>query len=596
MTRSERSVTGCRWFLAAAVLLASVAVQPPAAAQPTVFTDIAGDVFEADIEWMIDQGALTAADSLPAPNSGLFNPHDSIVPSDLSVWLGRLDDSTTDLSGGQGQIPSGTWLSRVQAAYVMAEYFDLLPHTDTDHPFTDMGTYSVADNQSVDALYDAEIAYGYGTTYDPGGDFSRGQAAAMLHRGFGITQTFPLEDCDVPWSNRQLVGGVCVEACPLSDGLIPYYDADGEVTNCNDIGVCPFDQYGFDPDQFRPEMNFGPLWQAGPDETPAIAAGESHTLSRTALRCSGIWRNARQSFDDHCADGESRNNLSAAGDCIRFSLRVEAVVLGIDDSREFRSDCANRTFSNAGTWLPDDAVCASSDGAWHTITRPGIWSTLCERSPSDPDCDTSMADMGDWTVALDVSNFAQVGADGIWVDTPVQVSVTDWGDVTELILTLTAASPGYDSRPVQVGWSPPVYWTYWSSTWRDVYLMASAPPAADAVTVTVPRRSGPAPSDDVIEVNVADLADNGVITTYLATPSGYVNGQYFYSSVPFDQRFVNILRSDLLANDACPVGVDCSHPHQWPVEIVGEDARGCRPEGNNMSLRGNVGSGVVEGP
>ena len=395
MTRTERSVTGCRWFLAAAMLLALVAVQPPAAAQPTVFTDIAGDVFEADIEWMIDQGALTAADSLPTPGTGAFLPHDDIKPSHLSVWLGRLDDSTTDLSAGRGRIPSGLWLTRIQAAYVMAEYFGLLPHTDTDHPFSDMGSNSVADNRVVDALYDAGITIGFVSgTFGPGESLTRGQAAAMLHRGFSSAPVIPIEDCGAPWSGTQVVGGVCVEACSGAN-LIPQFDADGANNGCIDLGACPYDQYGFDPTQYRPTRNFGPLWQDGSPVTAAVAPGVPHTFTRTVARCSGIWREVRWLVDDHCADGRSESNIDPRGDCVQFSMSIEAAVPANTSGWRFVSlGCHNRSLPVEATWVTDDAVCSYADGQW-------------TRSYGNSNPQPTGIDIGEWTVALDVDNFVQ---------------------------------------------------------------------------------------------------------------------------------------------------------------------------------------------
>ena len=52
---------------------------------------------------------------------------------------------------------------------------------------------------------------------------------------------------------------------------------------------------------------------------------------------------------------------------------------------------------------------------------------------------------------------------------------------------------------------------------------------------------------------------------------------------------MEILRSQLLANDACPIGTDCTDPHQWPVQIVGDDARGC-------SVLGLVSGAALETP
>ena len=510
------------------MLLALVAVQPPAAAQSTVFTDMAGDVFEGDVQWMIDEGALTAADSIPDPNNGLFRPHERIASSVLSVWLGRLDDSTTDLPGGQGQIPSGRSLSRMEAAHVIAEYFDLLPHGSSDHPFTDMGTYSVADNRVVDAIYDAGITFGStGTTYDPGEAFSRGQAAAMLHRGFGITQTFPSEDCDVPWSNKQLVGGVCVEACPLSGGLLPYYDSDGVVLGCNSFGDCPYDLFGFDPDrlQYFNYRGFDPLWLGAPDVSP-VEAGQPSTVERTVLKCPDYWRTnpllAYTPIPHYCIWNEE--NLSSQGHCLQISMSVDAVMPAVTGSNpwEYRvSGCGHNRSASRPTWTQDDTVCSSSDAAWTAPYNPHGFAI-------------PVLDTGDWTITLD--ELTAPSNSRHYVDVPLLVNVTDWGDASHLRVTITAT-------PTYLSWSGTGVYAQWTRP-------GGASDRTDTIYMDIPRRSGLPPSDDTIDVNVAELASSS-------------------------QQYVDILRTELLANDTCPVGTDCSEPTEWPVDISDGDARSC---------------------
>ena len=136
--------------------------------------------------------------------------------------------------------------------------------------------------------------------------------------------------------------------------------------------------------------------------------------------------------------------------------------------------------------------------------------------------------------------------------------MTDWGDASHLRISVRATP----MTPDWIGGDVP----WWQPLWTGGVV----------TIVTVPRRSGPLPSDDGFEVNIADLADNGSRSTL------YVNGDYVgFSSL--DLRYAQILRSELLANDACPVGVDCTDPHQWPVEIVGAAARYCQPEGTGYS-------------
>ena len=366
----------------------------------------------------------------------------------------------------------------------------------------------------------------------------------------------PVTDCPA-WSGLQLVGGVCVEACPASLDMIPEFDADGQVNGCIVLGDCPYDQYNFDPTTYRPVRNFGPLWQDGPSITPPVAPGVPDTFTRTVARCSGIWRESRWRLDDHCADGRSESNVDARGDCVQFSLSIEAVAPSNDSYWIFTtSGCHNRSLPVADTWVATDAVCSSADGTWtHSRTCSSHPSFCAATAPTT-------VDTGQWTVALDVDNFIQ--REGSYnppfVDTPIIASITDWGDVSHLRVTLTATSPGYSQRREYLGGGVERF--YWRSHWTSYYALT------DSTTVIVPRRSGPPPSDDVIQVNVADVAALG----YDALPGVCCT---WTPRITNDHRFVNLLRSELLANDACEIGIDCSAPQQWPMELVGQHANGC---------------------
>ena len=353
----------------------------------------------------------------------------------------------------------------------------------------------------------------------------------------------PATDCPA-YSGQELVGGVCVDACPGAT-LIPQFDSDGQVTNCLALGNCPYDQYGFDPLTPFPHRNFGPLWQDAPPEATAVAVGTPGTFTRTVARCSGIFRTAQYWVIDHCASGGSMHNIHPDGDCIEFTMTVQAV-LPATNRRFTSTSCNNRYYEVRNTWTAADAVCTSSGGSWTGADPP-----------------PAGLDPGTWSVALDTDNFTQHAgsSDPPFVDVPVEVSVTDWGDASHLQVTIIAESPSYQAwrRPVVPG-GPEV--TFWYSEWRG----HSNPHLRHSISVRVPRRSGPPPTNDTVEVSVADTAELGV--TFSSDP-------WCFGCVVSDHRFVKILRSHLLANDACPIGTDCTDPHQWPMRLAGPHADKC---------------------
>lgn len=151
-----------------------------------------------------------------------------------------------------------------------------------------------------------------------------------------------------------------------------------------------------------------------------------------------------------------------------------------------------------------------------------------------------------------------------FVDTPIIVSITDWGDVSHLLVTITARSPYYSERREYLGGGVERF--YWRSHWGTYF-----PALTDSVTVTVPRRSGPPPTDDVVQVNIAEIAALGYDRTWTCCPRR--------KRITNDLRFVSLLRSELLSNDACEIGIDCSDPDQWPMYLEWDQLRaydGCR--------------------
>ena len=372
----------------------------------------------------------------------------------------------------------------------------------------------------------------------------------------------PLTECPVR-SGQELVNGVCVPAC--SADFIPQFDNDGQVTGCIPLGDCPFEMYGTTAADVarRGRFWFWPRWLDGPQDFSPVAVGESGTLTRRVAKCENIWN-----FDpfgaspggvpDSCIWRETNIGLSD-GDCLRFSIRVEAVVPEVEDTNNrwsyTVSGCgynasADRVASTSNPWMPDDRNCYSADGQWGTGF---CWMFCGGTQPTG-------IDTGDWTVTLGNLTEPRGGIFGDpYVDVPLEVEVTDWGDVSHLQIR------------VEVG-------AHQLVTSYDDRLVASFARARDCGSrcnytsraVTVPRRSGPIPADDVIEVNIGALDD---------LPNTARRGySYQYDriiTIGSNEQFVEILRSGLLANDACPVGTNCSDPNQWPMEIVGDDARQC---------------------
>ena len=248
------------------------------------------------------------------------------------------------------------------------------------------------------------------------------------------------------------------------------------------------------------------------------------------------------------------------GNCLSFSLTVEAVIPAVEADSAARawsftsSGCglnasAPRVDSTTNPWTPDDVFCESSDGQW---SRTSCW--ICFGQLMTP---PQGIDTGDWTVTL--GDLTNPSAWGPYVNVPLEVSITDWGDASHLVVTATATKR--DAR----------WWFNSANDWGfdPVWGGTSA-----STTITVPRRSGPPPSDDVIEVNIGEVDDLPVTSTY-------------------NQQRVQILRSQLLANDACPVGTDCADPYQWPIQIVGDDARRCSFAGLTSTSMLETAQGVV---
>ena len=121
---------------------------PPPTSPPGSFSDTAGHVFEADIEWLVDQGITSGC------GNGRFCPDAVVTRGQMAAFLGR----ALDLPNG----PSADF-------------------ADTDgHVF----------EADVDRLYHAGITKGCSAdNFCPNGPVNRGQMAAFLVRAFGLPAT-----------------------------------------------------------------------------------------------------------------------------------------------------------------------------------------------------------------------------------------------------------------------------------------------------------------------------------------------------------------------------------------------------------------------
>ena len=222
---------------------------------------------------------------------------------------------------------------------------------------------------------------------------------------------------------------------------------------------------------------------------------------------------------------------------------MEAVVPAVEAAPSYQywsfasSNCGhNRSAPRAATWTAADADCLSADG---------MWQNSCHSCPSSSPTAPAGVDTGNWTVTLGDPSAPALTSP--YVDVPLEVDIADWGDASHLVITATAT----EMTPVWYYNSPTDYG--WTASWSG----------GDTTTVTVPRRSGPPPSDDALEVNIAEISALPSVTSSRYDPSTGTTTHYVDND-----RFVDVLRSTLLANDACPVGTDCTDPLLWPLEVA----------------------------
>lgn len=352
----------------------------------------------------------------------------------------------------------------------------------------------------------------------------------------------PAAECPAA-SGQVLVGGVCMEACP-GQNLIPQFDSEGQVLGCLDVGDCPFDLYGLPTPPPNPYRDYNALWTSGGGDFAPVAVSEPASVTRTAVKCAQVWRTDPLSFPNiphACLWNET--NLKASGDCLKFALQVEAVIPAVEADPLARawhfevSGCGhNRSADRAATWTPDDAACSSASGQWGR-------SSFYVSTPTAPEVDP-----GTWAVTLGDLSAPNIASP--YVDVPLEVTVADWGDASHLVITAHVIKREHR------------WFFYDVNDWGFHTVWPSSGPT---IRVEVPRRSGPPPSDDEIELSIAHVSE-----------LPFSSGCYFWFGCSTNNgRFVEVLRSHLLANDACPIGTDCDDPLLWPVSIDSDAAQRC---------------------
>ncbi len=278
----------------------------------------------------------------------------------------------------------------------------------------------------------------------------------------------------------------------------------------------------------RRRLNYAPVWVTDHDGDPQ-REGTTQTVVHRALHITGASPVIDPPFDvfdwnpDNRCDGADELNVHPAVDydCLQVSVTAQAGFAGVDHSGSYfrAGSCANP----AGWAQTAERVCDSAAGAWYGT------------APSD--------DPGDWTVT--VGDLTRAGTSDHLVSVPFEVEVVDWGDADWLQVSAVASD-------------------YWDTV--------SDSGSRDHLIFRVARREGPPPGSDIIEVNIAQVADLPYNTrrrwVSWPPPGGYE---------PYveDERFVEVTRARLLANDACPADLDCTDPAQWPVSIPAPAARRC---------------------
>ncbi len=352
--------------------------------------------------------------------------------------------------------------------------------------------------------------------------------------------------------------GTC-DAEPCLAGTVPVIGSDGKVYGCKDIGACPYDElnnarYRTPPKRNEPRY-YSPQWRTAPKSIPAVAAGTSTLVRRTVIKCADLWREHVNwpMSTSHCFWDE--RTLHPRGDCLALYLTVVAHYPAQHVNLQWwqrASGCGhNRSAANPSEWTSADTVCSSTGARWR---KSRYWFT---GGVSQNDAPAGVGPAA-WTVTLLDGALRGYGGSG-WplVDVPVRIDVSDWGDASRLDVWITATAPGKTlSGCPQLS--------------CGVLRYHGSSAKKSSVAFSVPRRSGPAPAGDVIEVKIADLDDK-----------------------PAGERFVDIDRATLLANDGCAADTHCDDPDRWPVHVVGKGAGGCTATGATLSTMPRTEQGIV---
>ena len=213
----------------------------------------------------------------------------------------------------------------------------------------------------------------------------------------------------------------------------------------------------------------------GPENGQASTRTCSISPAWSPLR-SNYWhdRGYRYNRDNHCDGDRERNSWSSEGyDCLQVEITAAAHFVSANGVvGRIVGDRMPWWCSNIVGWdKTPRSTCSNSSGNWFgggSGVRP---------------------DPGDWQVRVNgISSF------GTAATASVSVYVTDWGDADYIEIEATVSD-------------------FWHDTGADTY---------DEMTFRVHRVADPAPVDDIVEINMAEMIrDHPAAATPICYPGGY---------------------------------------------------------------------------
>ena len=263
-------------LLAVSVLLPTVVVAGPSAADTDGFGDVDGGVHEPGINALADEGILDGTEC----GNGLFCPSEPILRSVMAVWLVRaLGESPSEESGSRfSDVDSDEWWSphverladlgvtagcatdplrfcpdkavtRAQMATFLVRAFDL--EAAASAGFADTGGNTHED--SIDTLAAADITAGCGTDplrYCPSKSVTRAQMATFLARALDLIPK-PRSEPEPETTSQPLLAYTV-----NSEEILAYYLENASGTYQNRFAEASYDGYSRISLQWSPGGNY----------------------------------------------------------------------------------------------------------------------------------------------------------------------------------------------------------------------------------------------------------------------------------------------------------------------------------------------------